>query len=226
MNFKFKNLKKTKDNVIIEEEEDDSSDEEKEIRKEKSKEKKGNENLDKKNSNKFEISQSKISLDKKVTDYIAFLLNNQVKLDNMEMVIDITLSEVVFDSFYHKLNDLSTSLSDLYIDFSSAKIEETLDGTYTKPSDLIPLCEDRLMFFKYDFKIKNLSIDLFLREDKEKKKWMYLLLKMTELSLNLLKQLFRDMDITVRTLMTARKARTCWIHRSGILFFSTSCFLR
>jgi hypothetical protein len=79
MNFKFRNLKKTKDNVIIEEEEDDSSDEEKEIRKEKSKEKKGNENLDKKNSNKFEISQSKISIDKKVTDYIAFLLNIQVK---------------------------------------------------------------------------------------------------------------------------------------------------
>ena len=176
MNFKFRNLKKTKDNVIIEEEEDDSSDEEKEIRKEKSKEKKGNENLDKKNSNKFEISQSKISLDKKVTDYIAFLLNNQVKLDNMEMVIDITLSEVVLDSFYHKLNELSTSLSDLYIDFSSAKVEETLDGTYTKPSDLIPLCEDRLMFFKYDFKIKNLTIDLFLREDKEKKKWMRLIL--------------------------------------------------
>ena len=176
MNFKFRNLKKTKENVIIEEEEVDSSEEEmnnrekeKVIRKEKSKEKEGNESLEKQNSNKFEISQSKISLDKKVTDYIAFLLNNQVKLDNMEMVIDITLSEVVFDSFYHKLNELSTSLSDLYIDFSSAKIEETLDGTYIKPSDLIPLCEDRLMFFKYDFKIKNLLIDLFLREDKEKK---------------------------------------------------------
>ena len=184
MNFKFRNLKKTKDNVIIEEEddEDDSSEEEneidkyKEIRKEKSKEKEDKENLDKKNSNKFEISKSKISLDKKVTDYIAFLLNNQVKLDNMEMVIDITLSEVVFNSFYEKLNELSTSLSDLYIDFSSAKIEETNNGTYIKPSDLIPLCEDRLMLFKYDFKIKNFSMDIFLKEDEKKKKWMRLLL--------------------------------------------------
>jgi len=184
MNFKFRNLKKTKDNVIIEDEDDDSSEEEKEIdnekekeiRKEKSKDKEANENLEKKNSNKFELSESKISLDKKVTDYIAFLLNNQVKLDNMEMVIDITLSEVVFGSFYHNLNALSASLSDLYIDFSSAKIEETLDGTYTKPSDLIPLCEDRLMFFKYNFKIKNLLIDIILKEDKDQKKWMRLLL--------------------------------------------------
>ena len=166
MIFKFRNLKKEKDNIIIEEEDEDIFDEE----------------INKKNitNNMLEVNKLEISLDKKITDYIAFLLNNQVQLDNMEMVIDIKLSEIIFDSFYHKLKILSSTLSDFYIDFTTTKTIETLDGTYIQPSDLIPLCEDRIMFIKCDFTINHLLMDIFLKEDKDQKNWMRLLLLIDE----------------------------------------------
>ena len=168
MSFKFRNIKKIRDDIIIEEEnEENSDDNESENKKE--------EKL-KKKSSKFEVNNSKISLEKKTTDYIAFLLNNQVKLDNMEMVITIKISYIVIDSFYHKLNQLSSSLSDCYMDFTSKKEQkESLDGTYILPSELIPLCEDRIMFIKCDFKINQFLIDLFLKGDKDQKNWMRLL---------------------------------------------------
>ena len=167
MSFKFRNIKKIRDDIIIEDENESESDE--------NEDKKEN-NLNKKNS-KFEVSNSKISLEKKTTDYIAFLLNNQVKLDNMEMIINIKVSYIVIDSFYHKLNKLSSSLSDFYMDFTNKKGEEkeSLDGTYILPSDLIPLCEDRIMFIKCDFKINQFLLDIFLKGDKEEKNWMRLL---------------------------------------------------
>ena len=164
LSFKFRNIKKIRDDIIIEEENEESDTE------------KEDQPLKKKNS-KFEVSNSKISLEKKTTDYIAFLLDNQVKLDNMEMVIDIKLSEIIFDSFYHKLDVLSSTLSDFYIEFTSKKGEpkENLEGTYLRPQDLIPLCEDRLMIIKCDFNINHFLIDIFLKEDKDQKNWMRLL---------------------------------------------------
>ena len=172
LSFKFRNIKKIRDDIIIEEENEDELFDDENEKKDENKE----ENLIKKNS-KFEISNSKISLEKKTTDYIAFLLNNQVKLDNMEMIIDIKLSEIIFDSFYHKLDNLSSTLSDFYIEFTNKKEEtkENLDGTYLQPSDLIPLCEDRLMIIKCDFNINHLLIDIFLKENKDQKNWMRLL---------------------------------------------------
>ena len=165
LGFKFRNIKKVRDDIIIEEEENEESDEE-------------NTNTAKnKNTSKFEVTNSKISLGKKTTDYIAFLLDNQVKLDNMEMIIDIKLSEIIVDSFYHKLDAISSTLSDFYIDFTSKKDEEkeSLNGTYMTPTDLIPLCEDRLMIFKFNFKVYHLLIDVFLKEEKDQKNWMRLL---------------------------------------------------
>ena len=171
MSFKYRNIKKTRDDdIIIEEDEDDLFDDIKngEISSQK------NEDLKKKDS-KFEVKSSKIVLDNKTKEYIAFLLNNQVKLDNMEMVIDITLTEMIVDSFYHNLNQISSSLSDFYIDFTNKKPEENIEGgIYVNPTDLIPLCEDRLMIIKCDFNINNLLIDIFLKEDKDQKKWMRL----------------------------------------------------
>ena len=65
----------------------------------------------------------------------------------------------------HKLNLISKSLSDFYNDFTSKKVDnkDNLDGTYLQTSDLIPLCEDRLMIIKLDFSIKNLCLDIFLK---------------------------------------------------------------
>ena len=169
MSFKFRNIKKIREDLIIEEDDDeDISDGEIKpdlIEKEEKQ---------KKNNNKFEISKSKIVLDHRINEYIAFLLNNQVKLDNMEMVIDINISEMVFGSFYHKINSISSSLNDLYTDFTSKRQTE-LDGINSKPSDLIPLCEERVMIIKFDFNIKHLLIDIFLKEDKDQKNWMRLL---------------------------------------------------
>ena len=169
LNFKFRNIKKIRNDIIIEEEENEESDDEKE-------ENQREQPIKKKNS-KFEVTKSKISLGKKTTDYIAFLLDNQVKLDNMEMAINIELSEVIFNSFYHKLDALSSTLSDFYIEITSQKGEpkESLNGTYVKSSDLIPLCEDRLMIFKFNFNVYHLLIDTFLKEDKDQKNWMRLL---------------------------------------------------
>ena len=180
MSFKFRNIKKNRDVIIEEDENEDISDKEQE-----NENKEKEVNLKKKNS-KFELSSSKISLEKKTTDYIAFLLNNQVPLDNMEMIIDIKLSEIVFDSFYHKLNILSSTLSDFYIEFANQKgdVKDSLDGTYVKPSDLIPLCEDRLMIIKCNFNINHLLIDIFLKEDKEQKNWMRLLLLIEKFEFN------------------------------------------
>ena len=42
--------------------------------------------------------------------------------------------------------------------------------------DRIPLCEDRIMFIKCDFIFNHLLIDIFLKEEKENKDWMRLLL--------------------------------------------------
>ena len=116
----------------------------------------------------------KIALDPKTTDYIAFLLDNQVKLDNMEMVIDIKLSETVLNSFYDKLDSLSSSFNNLYLDFTDKKKEN--EGPFANPGDRIPLCEDRIMFIKCDFIFNHLLIDIFLKEEKENKDWMRLLL--------------------------------------------------
>ena len=172
MSFKFRNIKKNREiDVILEEDYDDINDYEEEDELESQKD----EELKKKNS-KFEVKSSKIILDNKTKEYIAFLLNNQVKLDNMEMVIDVNLSEIVVDSFYHNLNLLSSSLSDFYMDFTNTKQEENSEGgIYVNPSDLIPLCEDRSMIIKCDFNINNLLIDIFLKEDKDQKNWMRLL---------------------------------------------------
>ena len=171
MSFKFRNMKKIKDNIIIEEEENEAiSDNENENEKN---EKEGS--LKKKNS-KFDINNSKIILSPKTKEYIAFILNNQIKLDNMEMVVDIKISELVIDSFYHKLYILSSTLSDFFIEFTAQKEEKNLEGTYLQSSDLIPLCEDRLMIIKLDFNINHLFLDIFLKEDKDQKNWMRLLL--------------------------------------------------
>ena len=169
INFKFRNIKKIREDIVIEEEKEEKSDNEKENKNEEK-------DLKKKNS-KFDIKNSKISLDEKTICYIKFLLNNQVKLDNMEFIIDIQLSEIIFDSFYCKLNAISKSLSDFYIDFTSTNedFKENMDGAYLETSDLIPICEDRLMIIKCDFNINNLTMDIFLKEDKDQKNWMRLL---------------------------------------------------
>ena len=88
------------DITILEVDEDASDDSnEKDLEKKTSKE---SNNSKSKNSDKFKANNVKITLDPKTTDYIAFLLNNQVKLDNMEMVVDIKISETIINSFYHK----------------------------------------------------------------------------------------------------------------------------
>jgi len=177
MTFKFRNLKKIKDDItILEDEEEENSDEDEEklnkiIDKKKSKE---SENSKSKNSDKFKANNIKITLDPKTTDYIGFLLNNQIKLDNMEMLIDIKISETVFNSFYDKLTILSKSLSDIYNDFTNIKNNENI-GPFSNPGDRIPLCEDRIMFIKCDFCLNHIFFDFFLNEDKDKKNWMRLL---------------------------------------------------
>ena len=174
LSFKFRNLKKIREDITILEVDEDVSDDsnEKDLEKKTSKE---SNNSKSKNSDKFKANNVKITLDPKTTDYIAFLLNNQVKLDNMEMVVDIKISETIINSFYHKLNSLSTSLSDLFTDFTNNTNKEN-EGPFSNPGERIPLCEDRIMFFKCDFIMNHLLVDLFLKEEKEHKNWMRLLL--------------------------------------------------
>lgn len=175
MTFKFRNLKKIKEDItIIEEDEDEENDDniENNLNKKASKE---SENSKAKNSDKFKANNMKITLDPKTTDYIAFLLNNQIKLDNMEMVIDIKISETVFNSFYDKLELISSSLNDLVLDFTNNKNKEN-EGPFSNPGDRIPLCEDRIMFFKIDFILNHFLLDIFLKEEEDKKDWMRLLL--------------------------------------------------
>ena len=84
--------------TIVELDEDEDSDEnmDKSFEKKISKES----DLKSKNSDKFKEKNIKIALDPKTTDYIAFLLNNQIKLDNMEMLVDVKISQTIFNSFY------------------------------------------------------------------------------------------------------------------------------
>ena len=176
MTFKFRNLKKIQDDItIIEEDEDEELDAniENNLNKKTSKESEGG--VKAKNTDIFKANNIKITLDPKTTDYIAFLLNNQIKLDNMEMVIDIKISETVFNSFYDRLDLISPSLNDLFLDFTSNKSKEN-EGPFSNPADRIPLCEDRIMFFKIDFILNHLMLDIFLKEEKDKKDWMRLLL--------------------------------------------------
>ena len=177
MTFKFRNMKKIRDDITIiedeEEEEDLDENQENNLNKKLSKESSSS-NPKTKNSDQFKANNMKIALDPKTTDYIAFLLDNQVKLDNMEMVIDIKLSETVLNSFYDKLDSLTSSFNNLYLDFTDKKKEN--EGPFANPGDRIPLCEDRVMFIKCDFIFNHLLIDIFLKEEKENKDWMRLLL--------------------------------------------------
>ena len=177
MSFKFRNLKKINADITIleaDEEEEEDIIESKDIILAK-KSSKGSDSSKSKNSDKFKANNMKITLDPKTTDYIAFLLNNQIKLDNMEMVVDIKISETMINSFYDKLNILSSSLKDLYLDFTSNKNKEN-EGPFSNPGDRIPLCEDRVMFIKCDFTMNHFFIDVFLKEDTDKQNWMRLFL--------------------------------------------------
>ena len=177
MSFKFRNLKKINADITIleaDEEEEEDIIESKDIILAK-KSSKGSDSSKSKNSDKFKANNMKITLDPKTTDYIAFLLNNQIKLDNMEMVVDIKISETMINSFYDKLNILSSSLKDLYLDFTSNKSKEN-EGPFSNPGDRIPLCEDRVMFIKCDFTMNHFFIDVFLKEDTDKQNWMRLFL--------------------------------------------------
>ena len=179
MTFKFRNLKKTNnDMTIVELDEDEDSDEnmDKSFEKKISKES----DLKSKNSDKFKEKNIKIALDPKTTDYIAFLLNNQIKLDNMEMLVDVKISQTIFNSFYDKLNDISFSLNNFFLDFTNSNANKENIGPFLQPRDRIPLCEDRLMFFKVDFVMNDLLFDIFLKEDKDKKNWMRLLLSVEQ----------------------------------------------
>ena len=177
MTFKFRNLKKISEDITILEEDDEEDEDfyenqENNLQKKLSKESSGS-NPKTKNSDQFKANNMNIALDPKLTDYITFLLDNQIKLDNMEMVIDIKLSETVFNSFYEKLTSISSSLNNLYLDFTENKKNE---GPFANAKDRIPLCEDRIMFIKCDFIFNHLLIDIFLKEEKENKDWMRLLL--------------------------------------------------
>ena len=177
MTFKFRNLKKIIEDITIIEEDEEEDEElyenqENNLQKKLSKESSGS-NPKTKNSDQFKANNMNIALDPKLKDYIAFLLDNQIKLDNMEMVIDIKLSETVFNSFYEKLTSISSSLNNLYLDFTENKKNE---GPFANAKDRIPLCEDRIMFIKCDFIFNHLLIDIFLKEEKENKDWMRLLL--------------------------------------------------
>ena len=179
MTFKFRNLKKTNnDMTIVELDEDEDSDEnmDKSFEKKISKES----DLKSKNSDKFKEKNIKIALDPKTTDYIAFLLNNQIKLDNMEMLVDVKISQTIFNSFYDKLNDISFSLNNFFLDFTNSNANKENIGPFLQPRDRIPLCEDRLMFFKVDFVMNDLLFDIFLKEDQDKKNWMRLLLSVEQ----------------------------------------------
>ena len=179
MTFKFRNMKKTNNDLtIIELDEDEDSDEniDKSFDKQISKES----DIKSKNSDKFKEKNMKIALDPKTTDYIAFLLNNQIKLDNMEMIVDVKISETIFNSFYDKLNDISFSLNNFFLDFTNSNKTKENAGPFLEPRDRIPLCEDRLMFFKIDFVMNDLLFDIFLKNDKNKKNWMRLLLSIEQ----------------------------------------------
>ena len=173
MSYKFRNLKKIKEDItILEADEDEEKLEDSQefnLNKKISKESQNS-----KNSDKFKANNVKITLDPKTTDYIAFLLNNQVKLDNMEMVIDIKISETIINSFYDKLDVLTPSLKDIYLDFTSNKKEN--EGPFVNPGDRIPLCEDRIMFIKCNFVMNKFLVDVFLKEEQEQKNWMRLFL--------------------------------------------------
>ena len=175
MTFKFRNVKKTNNELtIVEIEEDEESDDniEREYDKKISKES----DAKSKNSDKFKEKNVKIALDPQTKDYIAFLLNNQVKLDNMEMVIDVKIAQTIFNSFYDKLNDISSSLNNLFLDFTNSNANKEKKGPFFDPKDRIPLCEDRIMFIKVDFAMNDLLFDIFLKPDENNKKnWMRLL---------------------------------------------------
>ena len=174
MTFKFRNLKKINDDITIVELDEEYSDEEDLDPLLDKKASKESDNTSKKNYDIFKKNNTKITLDPKTTDYINFLLKNQVKLDNMEMVVDIKISEIIINSFYDKINLLENSLTDLFVDFTEQKNEKL--GPFANPADRIPLCEDRIMFFKCNFITNHLLIDIFMKEDIDKKKWMRILL--------------------------------------------------
>ena len=178
MTFKFRNMKKTNNDLTIVEldEDEDSDDIDKSFDKKISKES----DMKSKNSDKFKEKNIKIALDPKTTDYIAFLLNNQIKLDNMEMIVDVKISETIFNSFYDKLNDISFSLNNFFLDFTNSNKNKENVGPFLEPRDRIPLCVDRLMFFKVDFVMNDLLFDIFLKQDKNKKNWMRLLLSLEQ----------------------------------------------
>ena len=164
LNFKFRNINKTNDDIILEEDEFNYDE---------------NDNINNINEKekKYETNNN---LDQKTKDYIEFLLNNQVSMDNMEMIINIKLNEIFFESFFHKLDLISSSFNDLFINFTSPKTEEIDEisknsGIYQQ-NELIPLCEDRLMLTKIKFEVNHLLMDLFFREDCDKKNWMRILI--------------------------------------------------
>ena len=185
MTFKFRNMKKTNNDLtILEIDEDEDLDEsiEQSFDKKVSKES----DTKSKNSDKFKEKNVKIALDPQTTDYIAFLLNNQIKLDNMEMIVDVKISETIVNSFYDKLNDISSSLNNFFLDFTNKNATKEKVGPFLEPRDRIPLCEDRLMFMKIDFTMNDLLCDIFLKQDeKNKQNWMRLLLSIEKFKFSL-----------------------------------------